>query len=64
MTTVQINSNSVETSLRDNWLDRRFFNGLSHRVINSVPTNDFGNVIKSDSIVLFKDNFIGLSIAY
>jgi hypothetical protein len=44
-------------------LNRRFLNGLRLRVINSAPTKDFRDVIKSDSIVPFKDNFIGLSTA-
>jgi hypothetical protein len=60
----KINNNSVKTSLRDDWLDRRFFNGLSHRVIDSTASNNKGDVIKSDSIIPFKDNLISLCNSY
>ena len=60
----KINHNLVKAPLRDDWNDRRFFNGLSYIVVNSAPANNFRNVIKSDSIVLFEDNFMGLSTTY
>jgi hypothetical protein len=60
----KINYNSVKASLWDNRNNRRFVNSLSCRVINTTPTNDFRNIIKSDFIVLFKDNFISLSATY
>ena len=53
----------MEASLWDNRLNRRLLSGLRLRVIDSATTKDFRDVIKSDFIVLFKDNFIGLSIA-
>jgi hypothetical protein len=45
-------------------LNKRLLNGLRLRVIDSTPTEDFRDVIKSNSIILFKDNFMSLSIAY
>jgi hypothetical protein len=60
----KINNNSVKTSLRDDWLDRRFFNGLSHRVTDSTASNNEGDVIKSDSIIPFKDNLMSLCDSY
>ena len=60
----KINNNSVEISLRDDWLDRRFFNGLSHRVIDNIASNNKGDVIKSDFIILFKDNLMSLCDSY
>ena len=60
----KINNNSVETSLRDDWLDRRFFNGLSYRVTDSIASNNEGDVIKSASIIPFKDNLMSLYDSY
>ena len=60
----EINHYFVKAPLRDDWFNKGFLDSLSHRVINIAPTNDFRNVIKSDSIVLFKDNFMGLGTAY
>jgi hypothetical protein len=60
----EINHYLVKAPLRDDWFNKGFLDSLSHRVINIAPTNDFRNVIKSDSIVLFKDNFMGLGTAY
>ena len=60
----EINHYSVKAPFRDDWFDKGFLDSLSHRVIDITSTNDFRNVIKSDSIVLFKDNFMGLNTAY
>ena len=60
----KINHNLVKAPLRDDWNDRRFFNSLSCTVANSAAANDFRNVIKSDSIVLFEDNFMSLYNSY
>jgi hypothetical protein len=60
----KINYNLVKTPLRDDWNDRRLLNGLSYRVTNNAPANDFRNVIKSDSIIPLKDNFMGLCATY
>ena len=39
-------------------------NGLNYRVINNIPIKNFRNIFKSNPIILFKDNFIGLYITY
>jgi len=54
----------VEVSLRDDWLNKRLFNGLKLRVIDNTLIEDFRDVIKSDFKVLFEDNFMGLNIVY
>ena len=60
----KINYNSVEAPLWNDWLDRGFFNGFSQRVTYSTPANDLRDIIKSNPIVPFKDNFMGLYTAY
>jgi hypothetical protein len=56
----EINSDSVGRALRGDWFDGRFFNCLRREVTNRAPRNNPLDVLKSDTIVPFKDSFVCL----
>ena len=56
----EIYSDPVGRPLRDDWFDGRFFNCLGREVANKAPRNNPLNILKSDTIVPFKDPFVCL----
>jgi hypothetical protein len=56
----EINCNSVSRALRGDWLDRRFFNCLGREVTNRAPRNNPLDILKSNTIIPFKDPFVCL----
>ena len=56
----EIDCNSVSRAFRGDWFNGRFFNCLGREVTNRAPGNNPLDVLKSDTIVPFKDPFMCL----